>query len=191
MVACGKMWCKKGHHACDLESGHTGPCRDWQGAEHTFSGGTQNEEVRHVHEKREKAVVQARRKAATKTARRKPESLGALTCGGCGKPTQRLTFYGDKGYGPCCYYAKAVLKVSTFPYTTTHFNGKPIQVSSLSHLRRLERDFKTTCVAYSMDEANFNKPPQQDPSVQRPYENKENLEHIRRGSREAIEALRG
>lgn len=55
---------------------------------------------------------------------------------------------------------KILGKTAVFPYTTTHLtgDGKPITVSSLSQLRRIERRFGVCSTAFSQNPSNPDSP---------------------------------
>ena len=44
-------------------------------------------------------------------------------------------------------------------FTTTHFNGSPIHVRSLGHLRQLEKQFGVSSHAANYEQRNWNTPP--------------------------------
>lgn len=48
---------------------------------------------------------------------------------------------------------------SQFHFTTTHFNGKPIEVKGIRHLQSLEKEFGVSSHALNFDEKNWSTPP--------------------------------
>lgn len=44
-------------------------------------------------------------------------------------------------------------------FTTTHFDGNPIEVKGLGHLRQLEKNFGCSSHAANYDQKNWNTPP--------------------------------
>lgn len=69
-----------------------------------------------------------------------------MTCENCGETVGRVRFVGEIGRWVCggCgpKEVKAIKKADTghFPFTTTNIrsDGKPVEVKSLRHLRKLE-----------------------------------------------------
>ena len=54
---------------------------------------------------------------------------------------------------------------SACEFTTTHFNGQPIEVKGLHHLRQLEKQFGVSNVAANYDKGNWGPPPPRESSV--------------------------
>ncbi len=90
----------------------------------------------------------------------------AEICVGCGRETSRyqiIPVEGKPALKLChyCYKHPSDRKLTTFPFTTSHFDGKERTVNSLHHLRKLEREHNTQSVCYNMNERNHDDAPQQ------------------------------
>lgn len=53
-------------------------------------------------------------------------------------------------------------------FTTTHFNGQPIEVKGAAHLRQLEKQFGVSSHAYNHDSRNWDTPPSVRPQPMNP-----------------------
>jgi hypothetical protein len=60
-----------------------------------------------------------------------------------------------------CFRSRPVLNDgrALWDFTTTHFNGEPIHVTSLAHLRQLEQQYGCSNHAANNMEKNWNSPP--------------------------------
>lgn len=60
-----------------------------------------------------------------------------------------------------CFHIPAVMNDGKrlWDFTTTHLNGEPIHVKSLSHLRQLEKQFGVSSHAANYEQSNWNTPP--------------------------------
>ena len=87
-------------------------------------------------------------------------------CVGCERETIRYHVLITKT-GPiylchrCYKHPEFDRRLTTFPFTTTHFDGHERTVNSMRHLRQLEREHGVAAVAYNADERNFRDAPQQ------------------------------
>ena len=84
-------------------------------------------------------------------------------CIQCGKRiagSYRMLFAG-KTPKPICKVCDdpPVRHMNTFPFVTSMFDGKPREVSSIYHLRRLEAEHGVKSAAYNMDERNIQEAP--------------------------------
>ncbi len=53
-------------------------------------------------------------------------------------------------------------------FTTTHFNGQPIEVKGAAHLRQLEKQFGVSNHAFNYDRSNWDSPPSVRPQPMNP-----------------------
>lgn len=77
-------------------------------------------------------------------------------CADCGETGGRFRFMGDgtwKHVG--CSKAAVYHRKPIFPYTTTHFepNNGPVEIQSLRHLRKLERQYGVASEPFNMDQS--------------------------------------
>lgn len=104
-------------------------------------------------------------------------------CAHCGETTYRYQVI--SGHDVCflCVRNPVRDKLSTcFPFTTVHFNNKPVEVTSLKHYRKLCREHGTFPVAFEMDSRNTN--PETMIEMGR-HRHERNMADARRGFQEA------
>jgi hypothetical protein len=85
------------------------------------------------------------------------KAADAEMCSKCGHPIagRYRTVFTDPVQKVCRVCDNPPTRPSnTFPFTTTHFNGQPTEVTSLHQLRKLEREYGVHCAAYANDEKN-------------------------------------
>lgn len=85
-----------------------------------------------------------------------------MICEGCDREVFRSRFDGESSKWFCldCHPGMGDSTAAPgFPFTTSNFNGKPVEVSSMRHLRRLEKQHGMNSVAYNMNESNHSAPP--------------------------------
>lgn len=60
-----------------------------------------------------------------------------------------------------CFHVPLVMNdcSNRWEFVTTHFNGQPIQVKGLNHLRQLEKEFGVSSHAANYEERNWSTPP--------------------------------
>lgn len=80
-------------------------------------------------------------------------------CSICGNTSGTFKIVGSKKYcvGKCCSERKRDGAKTTFPFTTTHFDGKPVEVQSLRQLRKLESAYGVQSAAYNQDFKNLDR----------------------------------
>ena len=83
----------------------------------------------------------------------------------CVKHTDRrggvFTLADGKWWCQECLRFRAVFNdgASLFSFTTTHFNGKPVEVKGLNHLRQLEKQYGVSNHAANYETKNWDTPP--------------------------------
>lgn len=79
------------------------------------------------------------------------------TCYHCGGETFRYRVAAGHDICMACASEPARAQLATcFPFTTTHVDGKPMEIKSLKHYRRVCRDRGTVPIAFEMDSKNTN-----------------------------------
>jgi len=88
-----------------------------------------------------------------------------MTCDGCKTEVYRARWVeADKWL---CRRCDPGMDVSSnvpgalFPFTTTNFDGKKVEVQSLRHLRKLESKYGMQSVAFNTNSNNFDLPPRE------------------------------
>lgn len=95
--------------------------------------------------------------------------LRDFRCMGCGQEAERF-YHASQGADAlrcsCCGEPLTMLDLSAgvrgktgiFPFVSTHFDGTPKTVESLSHLRSLERRYGVCATGFSQDPSNPDSP---------------------------------
>lgn len=80
-------------------------------------------------------------------------------CATCGNTSGTFKIIGDKRYcvRKCQREGLRDSAKTTFPFTTNHLDGKPTEVQSLRHLRKLEAAHGVQSAAYNMDSQNLDR----------------------------------
>lgn len=76
-----------------------------------------------------------------------------VKCGLCGIKLEVGMFPFCRG-NPANHGRSSISKTSIFPFTVSHVDGKPMQIESLQHLRKVEKDYGVAFSAFS--KANIN-----------------------------------
>lgn len=80
-------------------------------------------------------------------------------CADCGNTAGTFKIISGKRYcaGKCAPFDKPRSSKGTFPFTTSNFDGKPVEVQSLRHLRKLESAHGVHCAPYAWNANNLDR----------------------------------